>query len=270
MWNRLVSKVLLVVTVFVLTAASSVSAASVEMSKTTQAGFDKMVASADSSLASRISQQYQDLLMLQQQNDQWDEKLTVINKENAAQLSQFSKDLKQLDADKQARLENEYKQAKERYQPLFDSYTAVNKQITFARWLKGKEAVELLRAQAAALKIPVQLARQDIKNKLDAWNAAKKATSQVAAKVKQTIAETKPLQDQIKAKKKSITSLNSQVKTAWKPFSPAVKKGDTTATLSSLSGVVSLTRQKNVQKEGIYALEIGIRDILQRAKAQMK
>lgn len=253
-----------------LLAAVPVRAASVEMSSTVKAGFDKIVASADSSLASRLTATYQDLTTLQGQNEEWDQNNAKIHTENADRLSQFGKEMEQLDAEKRQKLEQQYKQAKEKYAPLFDSYSALNKQIMIARFFRSKEVNAALRAQADAMKIPLDLARRDSKAKLDAWNAAKSSAANTVKRVRQTIDETKPLQDQIKAKKKSITALNGQFTEAWKLFSPAVKKGDASAAMAALNGAVSSARQRNDEKEAIYALEVGIRDILQRAKSQLE
>ncbi|WP_082053632.1 hypothetical protein [Gordoniibacillus kamchatkensis] len=266
---RKLNKVWLIVVLGLLVAAPPVGAASVEMAPTVKAAFDKMVASADSSLASRMTLTYQDLATLQTQNEEWDRNNGAIHADNSERLSQFSKEMKQLDAEKRQKLELEYKQTREKYEPLFNSYSALNKQIVVAKFFKSKEVNAALRAQAEAMKIPVQLAREDIKAKLDAWNAAKQSTADTVKRVRQTLAETKPLQDQIKAKKKSVTSLNGRFSEAWKGFSPAVKKADASAAMNALTEAVSISRQRNDLKESIYALEVNIKDILQRAKRQL-
>jgi hypothetical protein len=253
-----------------LLAGGQVKAASVEMAPTVKASFDKMAASADRSVASRLTSAYQDVLTLDERNRGWDQNVAAVHSENADRLSALSEQLKHLDADKRQQLEEDYRQAKQRYQPLFDTYKALNKQVAFARLFKSKEASVALRAQADAMKMPLDLARQEIKTKLDAWNGAKKSTADTVKRVRATIAETKPLQDQIKAKKKSITSMNQRFSEVWKSFSPAARKGDAAAALHALTGAVSAAQQRNDLKEGVYALEIGIRDILQRAKNQLE
>jgi hypothetical protein len=251
-------------------APTPVSAAAAEMTPTVKAAFDKMVDGAEPSLGSRLSLVYKDLLTLGEQNKTWDQTIKTIHTENTQRLAQIREQLKHLDADKRSSLEQECKQTKAQYEPLFAAYTTLNRQIAVARLFKSKEVNAALRAQAEAMKLPLQVAHQEVKAKSDAVKAVKSSTAKTIKRVRATITETGSLQAELKAKRKAITSLNRSFTTAWKQVSPAVRKGNATATLGALTDAVSSSRQRNEQKQASYALETGIRDILQKAESQLK
>jgi hypothetical protein len=207
---------------------------------------------------------------LEEQDKTWDQSIKTIHTENAQQLAQIREQLKHLDADKRSQLEQEYKQTKAQYEPLYSAYTALNRQIALARLFKSKEVNAALRAQAEAMKLPLQAARLDVKAKSDAVKAVKSSTAKTIKRVRATIAETSSLQAELKAKRKAITSLNRSFTAAWRHVNPAVRKGDATATLGALTDAASNSRQRNEQKQASYALETEIRDILQKAESQLK
>jgi hypothetical protein len=246
------------------------NAAATKMAPTVKSAFDKMAASAEPSLGSRLNLTYSELLSLEKQNVEWDYTIKSIHTDNAKRLADIREQLKHVDADKRSKLEQQYKQTKEQYEPLFASYTALNRQIAIARLFKSKEVNAALRAQADAMKLPLQAARQDVKAKSDALKAVKSAIAKTVKRVRATIAETKSPQAGLKAKRKSITALNRSYTAAWKRVSPAVRKGDSNGTLAALTDAVSISRQRNEQKQASYALETEIRDILQKAKSQLE
>ena len=161
-----------------------------------------------------------------------------------------------------AKLEEEVTRTRARYQPLFSQYTALNKQIEAARLLNSKSLSALLRIQAAAMKIPVQLARIDISAKVKASQAAKDKASKATKKVRSSLNDIDPLNAQIKAKQGAYKTIQTSLSPIWTAFKQAAKKEDTNAVQSSLTSMVSLSRQMNGEKESIFKLEAKISDAL--------
>ncbi|MBD0383997.1 hypothetical protein [Paenibacillus sedimenti] len=264
------SKALLAVFLLALAAPATVSAAaSLEITPSMQSSLDKTIAGATQSQASKIKSQYNEFLTFQNQDKDWDAKISALYKENVEKETALNKQIKEIDAAKLAKLEAEVTQARERYKPLFSHYTALNKQIEAARLLKNKDLNSMLRFQANALRIPVQLARMDIKAEEEASREAKDKTSKTMKKIRGTLADIDPINVQIKAKKGAIRTTETSITPLWSAFKQAVKKGDAQGILSSLAPLISLSRQINEEKEKIIKLETKISEIIAIAKAQV-
>lgn len=257
-----------------LTLASAIpagvsAAASLEITTTIQSSLDKTIAGATQTQASRINSLYADFLALQKQEQDWDTKITALHSRNKDALAEISKQAKEVDAAKLVQLEEEVTRTRARHQPLLSQYTALNKQIEAARSLNSKGLSTLLRFQAAALKIPVQLARMDISNKVKASQAAKDQAAKATKKIRSSLKEIDPINVQIKAKQGAIQTTQNSVSPIWSAFKQAAKKQDSPGVQSSLASLVSLARQKNDEKESIFKLETKISNTLSVIKAQM-
>ncbi|MDF2660912.1 MAG: hypothetical protein K0Q94_3703 [Paenibacillus sp.] len=258
--------------VFALLIASCLSvtamAASYELSAAQKSGFDKL-AGSDPRLESQLNSQYAELIGLQQQEKNWDARTKALSGENDAALAGLRREIAAIDSVALAELKTAVEQTKERYKPLLESYTSLNKQITAAKSLPGKELVSFLRMRADAMKIMVQLAKHDIKLKEAAYRAAKDSATLKQKKVRAAMADIEPVEATIKSEKGSAASAKKQFSENWKAFTPLIKKGDPYSLSAALSAVVSDLRQVVGHKQNVYGLENRIGDILASAKTRL-
>jgi hypothetical protein len=244
------------------------AAASYELSAAQKSGFDKL-AGSDPSLESQLNSQYAELIGLQQQEKTWDARTKALSGENDAALADLRREIAAIDSVALAKLKTDVEQTKERYKPLLESYTALNKQITAAKSLPGKELVSFLRMRADAMKIMVQLAKHDIKLKEAAYRAAKDSASLKQKKVRAAMADIEPVETTIKSEKSSAASAKKQFSENWKAFTPLIKKGDPYSLSAALTAVLSDLRQIVGHKQNVYGLENRIGDILASAKTRL-
>jgi predicted nucleic acid-binding Zn-ribbon protein len=245
------------------------AAVSIEITTTIQSSLDKTIAGATQTQASRINSLYTEFLALQKQELDWDTKINTLHSRNKDTETLLGKQAKDADSAKLAKLEDDVSQTRERYKPLFSRYTALNKQIEAARLLNSKSLNALLRIQAAAMKIPVQLARADINAKEKARQSAKDKASKATKKIHSNLNDIDPVNVQIKAKQGAVNTTQNSLSPIWSAFKQAAKKQDTNGVQSSLTSMVSLLRQINEEKQRIYKLELGISDTLTVIKSQM-
>ncbi|MCZ8513978.1 hypothetical protein O9H85_16425 [Paenibacillus filicis] len=248
---------------------TTAAAASLEVTASLKASLDKTLAAADRAQAEKISALYNELLSLQQQEQEWDSKLKALHESNKNTSSALAKQVKQIDEASLNRLEAEFNQAKERYKPLFAQYTSLNKQIDAARAAKNKDLSAMLQLHANVLKIPIKLARMDLEAKMNAWQAAKKATGQKVKRIRGILDDADPIREQIKAKNSAVRTLESSITPAWNGFKQAARKGDSSGVQSSLATAVSLSRQIHSEKQKTYQLEAKISEILSKAGSQI-
>jgi hypothetical protein len=260
---------LILLLMYTILSPSPAEAAAVELSVPIQASFNKTAASADSATAVKLNTLYKELGTLLEQDRNSEAKIKALHYRNEEALIVLRKKIREIDADKLNKLTTQVLQTKERYKPLFAHYTSANKQITLAKPLKNKVLNSLLRAQADALKLSVQLARQDIKNKEDSLKSAKTATALKIKNARNTLATIDPLKVQIKAQRSAANLPRKSLSPVWTNFKYAIKQGEAKSTLDSLSTLVRLSRQIVDQQKKIDSLEIKISDIITRLKAQI-
>jgi len=248
---------------------SAVSAAPMTITASIQSSLDKTIAAADRAQANKINSLYNDFLTLQKQEQDLNAKIQVLRKENKETLTALNQQIKQIDKAKIDRLTAQVTQTRELYKPLLSQYTSLNKQIEAARLLKQKELGSLLRFQASLIKIPVQLARMDIKVKEDARLAAKSQTAKTVKKIRGSLADLDPVNAQIKAKQETVKTVEGNTAPVWSTFKQVVKNKDSSHVLTALGSLVTLSRQINEQKQQIYSLELKNSGILSAAKKQI-
>jgi hypothetical protein len=245
------------------------SAAAVEITTTVRAALGKIAASAGGALASRLNTQFNDFLALDEQDRIWDGKIQALHYNNTDTLLTLRKQIKLIDADKLSRLEAHVKQARDRYQPLFTLYASLNQQITAAKPLRNKQLNAILRSQADVMRVSVQLARQDIRSKEAALQAAKTNRAVTVKRIKDTLDRIDPLHIRIQAEKSAAASPKKRLSAEWTDFTRTVTKGDAKRANDSLTALIPLARQLVEQKQKQYTLETKIADILRTAKAQL-
>lgn len=249
--------------------SSSVSAATLQFTDAVKASLTKTAEVAGGAKQTKLMKQYDDLASLQKQASDWDSKTSTLHYSNEALLSSLRKKIKDIDADKIIKLENQVKQTKAKYQPLFNTYSSLTKQATAAKSLKDKTLYKVLRAEADALKITVDLARQDIRAKETTLKTAKSDRSKKAAQVRSILAEIDPFTTKIKSERSLQSTPNKNISTEWLNFKGAAKKGDADRSGDSLARLLTLSGQVTTYKQNMYNLEVKISTVLGRAKLQL-
>jgi hypothetical protein len=246
---------LLMLTIFLMTAIpSSILAATNELNIPIKSALEKIKTSTDSTVKSKVQVLYLDLLSSQEQDQALEEKIKTIHYKNEEALTLLLQQIKGIDAAKIDKLKAELEKTKDRYNPVFKAYKAVN---------------PLLSSKAKSVKVAVQLARIDIENKEDALRKAKDAAAKTTKKIRAVLAEIDPIKVQIKAAKSNVSGQKNRISQAGKSFNLVVKKNDVKSALEGLTVLASQSRQIVAQKQNIHTLENKISGILIRAKAQI-
>ncbi|NOV01864.1 hypothetical protein [Paenibacillus planticolens] len=249
-----------------LATAISAEASAAAPIEITPALLDKTLAAATQTQANRIHSLKDELHTLQKQEQEWDTAISTQHSQNKETHAELSKQAKAIDEAQLAKLEEDVLQTRARYKPLLSLYTALNKQIEDVRPFKNKSMNTLLRLQAAALKIPVQLARSDIKAKENTLQAAKEKASKATKKIRSLLDDIDPTNVQIKAKQSAVNSSRKSLSPLWSAFKKSAKQGEPLGVQSSLTSMVSLLRQINEEKQRIFKLETTVRDKLAAIK----
>ncbi|MBW7456585.1 hypothetical protein K0U00_21330, partial [Paenibacillus sepulcri] len=179
------------------------------------------------------------------------------------------KQITAINAVKRSQLEAQVKQTRDKYEPLFTMYTALNKQISAARALNSKTYSSILRSQADIVQSAVQLARADIKIKESALKAVKDSTSQTAKKIRATLDEADPLRARISAEKSAMSTPKKLITEFGKNLNQAIKQKSASGVLASLNSMVTTARQLGEQNKKILDLEKKVSDVIAKAKGQI-
>lgn len=265
--NRLYVIVLLIITLVI--APTAMLAAPAQLSTTAKSTLDKVISNADTKLASSLRLQLNTLLTTQGQEQVWDGKIKALHYQNEEVLINTRKQIKLIDADKLSKLDTQVKQTKERYQPLFDSYTALNQQIDVARVLKNKKLNSLLHSQADVVKIAVQLARKDIRNKEDTLRTAKDNKAKTVKKLRASLSDIDPIKVKIKSERSRMGKPKQRFTSDWKSLNSAIKKGDAKSILNVLTSLVTIAKQVNGHMLTIHGYENSVSRILLKVQAQI-
>ena len=254
---------------FMFTAPAPAQAAVVEITATVKSDFNKTTAAADSKLSADLNRNYSSLASLQEQDTDWEAKIGEIHKRNEEEMKLLRKQIQQIDAAAVGRLQTEVNAAKEKYKPLFEEYTALNKQIKAVKPLKNKDLNAMLQMQADVMKVAVSLAREEIRAKEASLKTVKDQKNRTMKTIRGTLAETEPVYVKIKAEKSAISTSKKSIDTEWKNFKLHIKNRDAKSASSSLTSLVSLSKKIVDKKQNIYSLEQKISEIIVKAKQQM-
>jgi hypothetical protein len=230
------------------------SAAPIELTASAKSAFNKALAAAGPSLEAKLNSQYNSFLTLQEQDQSWDERIKVTHYNNEDTLIALRKQIKQINAEKIIQLENKLKQTKDLYSPLFSLYNSLN---------------TLFGSPSSSTKVAVQLARLDIKVKKDALDTLKDNTTKKVKIIRDILAEIDPVAVQIKVVRSAINSPKNRIPSAWDSFKQALKNNEAKSASDSLTDLVGNMNKIMEYKQKIYNLELKIKDIQLRAKAQI-
>lgn len=268
--NRLKTAALTLLSLLILLfSAVPAGASGTELTPTIQAAFDLTAAAADSSARASLKSQYSDLSALSTQYDSREDQLRRLHDSNTQSLIVVKEQLKTIDQANVTKLTAAVASTKSRYQPLFDQYSGLNQRISLLKGMKNTTLNSVLRSQADAMKILVQLARQDIRDKEAQLKAAKDARTKKIAAVRKTLAGIESPQAAIQSQKSVVSALNKRLSADWSSFKAAVRKQNPVLAGTSLSGLVSGHRQIAASKLKIIELEQRIAGIITAASRQI-
>jgi hypothetical protein len=230
------------------------NAAPIELNASAKSAFDKTLAAAGSTVKAKLNSQYSSFLALQEQDQSWNERIKAVHYNNEESLIALRKLIRQINAEKIHQLEIKLKQTKDLYSPLFTLYNSLN---TF------------FGSPSDSTKAAVQLARLDIKLKKDALDTLKDTTSRKINMIRDILDEIEPVTVQIKVERSAINTPKNRIPSVWDGFKQALRNNQARNALDSVTSLVSLMNKIIDQKQKIYNLELSIKDIQLRAKAQM-
>ena len=260
---------LLITAALLLQTSGPVSAAAAESAGSFRPTFDKLVAESDAAGRAKLSAQYGELALLESDCTTQAAAVKTRQYANEERLKKVKQQIKEIDAAKLARLKLETEQVRKKYQPLFDSYKSLNNQADTASSLGAKSLATALRKQANLLKIPQQLARQDIKNKDAALKTAKTKATQSGKRVKDTLAKIDSLKIKLKASRSTAAAHKSSYGPLWTTFRSAVKKKEIKSAAAGLPSLITLSRKQLEQLQQQVKLEEEISGILATAEKQL-
>ncbi|WP_138755032.1 hypothetical protein [Paenibacillus sinopodophylli] len=243
------------VLLLLLAGPSTIAAASFEFSATAKTAFDKMKGATDKVTAAKLTSQYTELQTTQKQLIDWDTRIDKLHYQNEEAIIATRKRIKEIDANKLLKLENDVVQAKKKYEPLFKLYDSLNQQLSIAKSFKDKLAINLLKPQVETTKVAVQLAKQDIRSKETTYKTAKANTAKTIKKLRTELSGIDPLKVKMKAAKSTTSSIKKQFTTETSLLNQAVKKGNAAATSSSLTRMLTYIKQMNEQKQKMLTYE---------------
>ncbi|WP_123043080.1 hypothetical protein [Cohnella candidum] len=250
-------------------AAPPAWAASPDFTDSQKKEYERTLAAADDTWGPKLKQQHLDYVALKQSALEWEQKVSDLHYRSEEKLTTLRKRIQQIDADKLAKLKADAEQTKSRHQKLFDLYRSANQQLAAARKVKNKTLTALFQAQSDAYKIPVQLARQEIKNKDAAYQQARKATSAKMKKIRDELSAVSPLQVQIRALKSALKAPKDSQSTVWRSFTQSLSKRDAKLSAGLLGSVNTATRQIVEQHRKMYELEGRIAEVIRKAEGML-
>ncbi len=244
-------------------------AAAIEFTDSLNTQVNKAADEAGGTKRTKLLKQYADFSKTQKDLSSLDSKISALHYNNETRLTAARKKLKEIDKSTIAKLDEQVKSVKNKYQPLFDSYSTVSKQATAAKKLKDKSLYSLLKTQADGLKTASTLARQDIRNKESALQAAKKERTRKTEEIRKILGEVDPHKTKIKSEKSIISSSNKLITTEWSNFKAAVKKSDADRSSDALARLLTLSAQVQKNKQNMYNLEEKISASILKAEKKM-
>lgn len=255
--------------ILLMSAPSTIHAGSFELSATMKKALDQLSASADTEQAKKLTAAYQQIVTLQNQEQKLDPDIKLLHLNHQSAETNLRQRIKQIDEAKIKQLATKLQQAKDRYQPLYSSYTILNKQIESARKIKDNPLTPVLRAQAEQVKLLVQIAREDVRAKEKALKSAKDAAASKMKAIRDKLNAISPVETKIKTKRTAISALNKLTSSYKNTVNQAIKAKDIKKTQASLQQYINHIHQIIQLKQDIVQLEKDIMSIINKAAAQL-
>lgn len=245
------------------------TAANLELSATAKKALVATMDKATRDTAARIRAFDGEFRDSQQEELRLETSIKALRTANSQTEAKLRQNIRNIDHAKIQQLEQQLLQTKARYKPLFDSYTALNKQIAAVQKLKNKELSKMLRTQADILQVVVQAARQDIRNKNQALGEAKTIKNRKMAELRKALDGIKPLQEQIKTQKSAVSDANKRKSAAWKSLNEQIKKQDAPKVAAGFSTLAGISGQIVGHKREAERLELRISQLLRDANKRL-
>lgn len=261
--------VLLLVLAMWSVAPGSVFAAAIELTVPIKADFDKTVSAATGTTATKLKQHYPSLQSLLNEDTQLETQIKSLHYANEEALIALRKAIRDIDRAKLDKLKAEVDQLKAKYKPLFDDYTALNKQIAAAKALKSKTLNTVMSVQANAMKAATQLAREHIRTKEAALKEAKAAAAAAIKAARATLGETDTIKIKIKSYKSAAALPRKSQSPVWTNFKHAIKKQNPSGAVDALETLVSLEKQIVEKQRQVLDGEKKIAEVIAKTKKQI-
>ncbi|WP_340020925.1 hypothetical protein MHI24_18110 [Paenibacillus sp. FSL K6-1096] len=250
--------------------AGQAAASATVITSSVEASFGLTAATADSAGRAKLNGLFSELKLLSGQYDRREAEIRSLHDQNTAALKTAKEAVKNIDLAAITRQSAAVTSAKARYQPLFDQYSALNKRISLLKGLKDKTLNSVLRAQSEAMKLLVQAARQDIRDKEALLKATKATRTRKVAAVRKTLAGMDSLQSRIKSQRSAAAALNKRLTADWSDFKAAIRKKNSSLAGQSLSSAVSGYRQIAACKLKIIEHEQAVAGVIAAALKQAR
>lgn len=250
--------------------AGQAAASATVITSSVEASFGLTAAAADSAGRARLKALFSELSLLSAQYDSRETEIRALHDRNTEALKTAKEAVKNIDLAAISRLSAAVTSAKARYQPLFDQYSALNKRISLLKGLKDKTLNAVLRAQSEAMKLLVQAARQEIRDKEALLKVAKDTRTRKVAAVRKTLAGIDSLQSRIKSQKSAAAALNKRLTADWSDFRAAIRKQNASLAGQALSSAVSGYRQIAACKLKIIEHEQAVAGVIAAALKQAR
>ncbi|WP_438348027.1 hypothetical protein ACP8HI_20595 [Paenibacillus sp. FA6] len=248
---------------------TSVLAAPFELTASAKTNFDKMTSSTNSTTATMMNNRYSNVLKLQQQGQDWDNKIKDLHYVNEEALILLKKKIQLIDSNKLTTLQTQLTQTRDRYKPLFSMQESLNLQKAAAKKLNNKDFYKLLLSQSESMKIAVQLARSDIRTKESLLTKAKTNTATTKKKLRGVLDGIAPLKVQIKAAKNAASTSQKKFTTETATFKQSIKNGSVNPTLKSLEALNTHAQKVIEHKQKVLSLEQQISETIKKVKTQV-
>jgi hypothetical protein len=254
--------------IFITTLPTSVMATPFELTATAKTQFNQMISSNNSASATTMNSRYANVLLLQHQDQEWDKKIKDLHYTNEETLILLKKQIQLIDSSKINTLQTQVTQARDRYNPLFSMYESLNRQKSVAKKLKNKDFYNILLSQSETMKIAVQLARADIRNKENLLSTAKSNTATLKKKLRGMLEDIAPLKVQIKVAKNDTSMSQKRFTAETSILKQYIKSGSVNSTLKSLEGLITHIQKVIEHKQKILSLEQMISEVIRKTKLQ--
>ena len=263
------SAVLLLAIMLLVSVPSPAAAASLEISSTAKAAFDKITSASSSVAAARLNGLFRDYVAM---NVQLEEKTRYANElhlRSSQGAALIRKAVTSIDSDRVSRQEAAVKRARSVYEPLYTAYTAVTQQASAASKYGNKEMAKLLRLQADTMKAGVQLARQQIRIQEEQLKAVRADRSRKIDAVRKTLGGLDAVSLSIRSRQQAIRIPESAVADALKDFSTFARKGEAVGVEQSLNSMLAYSKQLMNHVQALVELELSSSRVVEQAKNQL-
>jgi hypothetical protein len=258
---------LLIVVLSLSLPVQAFAASTARLSNTAKTSVEKLGAQAGSPLQGKLNDQIKQIQSLETQDLSVEKEISSLNSANDELLLAINTRIKKLDADKLDKLKKQAAEAKERYKPLFELQTSLNKQYTYAKKLKNKTLTAALEAQLNVVKASALVAKEDIRAKQEAYSKALETKSKTVKQVRNILSEASLEQVRIRSEKKASVETGKQIAADSKGLTAAIKNKAPAEALTRLTSMAALSNQMIGQKNRMLTSEKKVSSILAKASA---